>query len=187
MRYEIGQEIHAVSFYDTACKVIHLGGMPRASLQSETSLAHKFVKLTAVEHHKVAWDQNPNGEKEKDGFILKDSEGKIYHNQYPLASYGQTTAEADHYFRRELVEGQKLKDLVSLEGTYSYVDIEYAYEFCFNMERDSTDPEVKAFYTRRMDEMDAYLASHDKQMLRAPIWARFPDILTSKIFPIQKG
>lgn len=187
MRYEIGQEIYAVSFYDTRHKLRGLHAVPSASLQSEATINHKFVKLTVVEHHKVALDQNPNGEKENDGFVLRDSEGKVYHNQYPVATYGVFTSKADHYFLRKLGESQTIEDLIGVEEACSYIDIERAYDFCFTMEQDSSAPEVKAFYTRRMDEMDAYLALHDKQMLRSPIWARFPDVLTFKIFPIQKG
>lgn len=187
MRYEIGQEIHVVSFYNTDHKFRGRQALPSASLQSEATLTHRFAKLSVVEHHKVAWDQNPNGAKEHNGFILKDSDGNVYHNQYPTAAYGQMTTEADNYFLRKPSEGQRLADLVGQEGTYSYVDIEYAYEFCFNLIESSIDSEKRAFYKRRLDELTAYLLTQEKQVLRVPIWEDLPDILTSKIFPIQKG
>lgn len=54
--------------------------------------------LTVTEHHKVAWDQDPSGKKEYDGFILVDDQGHAWSNQYPCASYGQITTQTDYYF-----------------------------------------------------------------------------------------
>lgn len=55
-----------------------------------------FKQLTVTEHQKVPseWDDK-NAEPTYDGFILKDSEGKEWHNQYPFASYGQLSDAAD--------------------------------------------------------------------------------------------
>jgi len=61
-----------------------------------------FQELTVAEHHKVAGEWS--NEKEYDGFILKDNQDRVWHNQYPKASYGQTSGEADGNFDSTLFE-----------------------------------------------------------------------------------
>jgi hypothetical protein len=56
--------------------------------------------LTVTEHHKVAWDQDPTGKREYDGFLLQDQTGQQWSNQYPHASYGQVSDAADRMFDR---------------------------------------------------------------------------------------
>lgn len=55
-------------------------------------------ELEVIEHHKVPNEWDLEGEKEYDGFVLKDAEGFIWHNQYPYASYGQVSDSGDRLF-----------------------------------------------------------------------------------------
>lgn len=55
--------------------------------------------LTCVEHHKVAWDQDPKEDKQYDGFVFTEEEcghksGKWF-NQFPSACYSQTSNDCD--------------------------------------------------------------------------------------------
>lgn len=53
--------------------------------------------FTCVEHHRVRWDYDDNEKEPKyDGFVFTaDDGGRVWHNQYPRASYGQLSDRAD--------------------------------------------------------------------------------------------
>tara|TARA_B100000700_G_scaffold71270_1_gene79226 strand:- start:4036 stop:4668 length:633 start_codon:yes stop_codon:yes gene_type:complete len=55
-----------------------------------------FRKLIITDHEKVSGEFST--EKEYDGFKAKDSDGNVWHNQYPEASYSQTSNEQDFVF-----------------------------------------------------------------------------------------
>lgn len=61
----------------------------------------EFEHLTVTEHHRVRseWD-DAKAEPKCDGFILKSTKGEIWHNQYPYASYSQTSDACDRLFDR---------------------------------------------------------------------------------------
>lgn len=60
----------------------------------------KFKVLTVTEELDVPWDQDPKGEKKYKGYLLKDDDGNVRSNQYPHASYGQTTTSSDYHFEK---------------------------------------------------------------------------------------
>lgn len=61
----------------------------------------EFEHLTVTEHHRVRseWDEK-EAEPKYDGYVLKSAKGEIWHNQYPYASYGQTSDASDRRFNR---------------------------------------------------------------------------------------
>lgn len=60
------------------------------------------VDLICAEHHKVAWNYAPEDAR-YDGFIFKSLDGsETWNNQYPSASLGQTSAEADYHVHRRI-------------------------------------------------------------------------------------
>lgn len=61
-----------------------------------------FNEVTVVEHHKVSGEWSD--EKQYDGFILKDDQDRVWYNQYPTASYGQVSDDADGLFTSPLIE-----------------------------------------------------------------------------------
>jgi hypothetical protein len=63
-----------------------------------------FTKLTVKEHHKVAWDYDETGEAKYDGYVLVDDAKRLYHNQYPTASYGQLSDTANRRYNLAEVE-----------------------------------------------------------------------------------
>lgn len=67
-----------------------------------------FNLLTVTEHHKVRneW-QDAKEEPKCDGFVLSDASGKRFTNQYPTASYGQTTDTGDRRFCLDIAEDGK--------------------------------------------------------------------------------
>jgi hypothetical protein len=46
--------------------------------------------MTVAEHHKVTWRyDHPGCDPLYDGYVLRDTNGEVWHNQYPVADYGQ--------------------------------------------------------------------------------------------------
>lgn len=63
-----------------------------------------FIKLTVTEHHKVPNVYDPEKKPECDGYLLKDEAGRVFANQYPLASYGQISDEGNRRFGVHITE-----------------------------------------------------------------------------------
>lgn len=102
MRYEEGQKIWTVFFhnvegflYPSYSQFMPFDGKPYPEIV--------FRELTVTEHHKVRSEwENTDTPPACDGFLLKDSDGRIWHNQYPFASYGQISDSCDGLFRLHL-------------------------------------------------------------------------------------
>lgn len=110
MRYQVGEKLITVFFEIEERELSAWFVMPY--LYDMRNVRKVWLKeLEVKEHHKVGWDQDPAGEKKHDGYILQDSDGKYYHNQYPSASYGQLSCEGDTAFERNFPGG---KDEVEL-------------------------------------------------------------------------
>lgn len=82
------------------------------------------VKAQCVEHHQVAWDQDPKGEKKHDGFIFAelpitlDPPSKRWFNQYPTASYGQLDDTQDRMLHLDWKGcGMSANEMIKLEDT----------------------------------------------------------------------
>lgn len=97
-RYIIGQEIEVIGFNYGLGNEVWFGHRPFAFNGTDYPLTIEIFNLKVTEHHQVAWDQDPNGEKRHDGFILTAEDGGVWYNQYPTASYGQTSDTADRRF-----------------------------------------------------------------------------------------
>lgn len=106
MRFNKDQVLFAVQFTlqsDIDDNRISMFSLPLRHDNNEMPVKINFIKLTVAEHHKVysAWEDQSKGEPECDGFILKDDQGVRYFNQYPIASYSQTTDTCDRRFWRQ--------------------------------------------------------------------------------------
>ena len=105
MRYQVGQKLITVFFEIEERELSGWFIMPY--LYDHRKVKKIWLKEMEVkEHHKVAWSEDPKGEKKYDGYILQDGDGKYYHNQYPRASYGQVSSEADGAFERNFPGGK---------------------------------------------------------------------------------
>lgn len=97
MRYQIGQKIVVIAF-DFEKRI---PGYQFPFMHSDEPVRNILLKeLTVTEQHEVAWDQDPEEKKEHTGYLLTDSDGKVWSNQYPTASYGQLDNSEDTAFRR---------------------------------------------------------------------------------------
>ncbi len=70
-----------------------------------------FVKLTVTEHHKVPDAHAPDTEAKYDGYLLKNDAGQVFANQYPHASYGQTSDEGNRRFAVHITKSGELDKL----------------------------------------------------------------------------
>ena len=124
LRYSIGEEIIACSFIDEKCSSISQPYMFFSF--SEEIVGVRFIKLKVKEHVKVPGEFDD--EKQYDGFILEGDDGKVYHNQYPYACYGQLDDKRNRVFTLEIPKG-KFKEVFenSKEVPYEYILLNEVY------------------------------------------------------------
>lgn len=74
--------------------------------------------LTCKEHHRVpnAWDSQ--NRLDNDGFIFEDDAGRVWYNQYPRASYGQMSDEADRRVWMHVVDNEAAKAAIDNGAVY---------------------------------------------------------------------
>lgn len=114
MRFELNQKYPFVCVKFSTQHRQFLNGMAASIYQpwEHTILGIEVKMLTCVEHHKVPneWDSSEPPKLECDGFIfLDEATGIRWSNQYPRASYGQTTDTADRVVMRMYPEGTDYK------------------------------------------------------------------------------
>lgn len=105
MRYSVGQKVWTIGLSliekDTGNPVYPIGFLAPHPGQLGISKLY-FNALTVSEHHKVSGEWSD--ELEYDGFILKDEKDRVWHNQYPVARYGQISDSGDGLFESTLFE-----------------------------------------------------------------------------------
>lgn len=107
MRFELNKPVLLISFKFRKEQLglsgdMYLEETPSFKVNYQTPTPHdkivdiKLVEGTPIEHHKVPseWDESRDKNNIYDGFIF-DIEGVKAFNQYPFASYGQTSTKAD--------------------------------------------------------------------------------------------
>jgi hypothetical protein len=116
MRFELNKKYPFVCVQFSTAHRQFLNGMASSIFQpwEHALLGIEVRMLTCVEHHKVPneWDSSNPPKLDCDGFIFLDEETEIrWSNQYPRASYGQTTDTADRIVMRMFPEGTDYKAL----------------------------------------------------------------------------
>lgn len=100
MRYNIGQSLFAVQFvfasHNECGQLLYTTPLMHTN---EQPVHINFVQLEVTEHHKVRneWEDE-SVTPTYDGYKLKQDQGLVFHNQYPTASYGQTTDTGNRRF-----------------------------------------------------------------------------------------
>lgn len=109
MRFNVGDKIWTVSFTLADKKTGEIENAP-FFYNPDPSMFDikdiKFILLTISKHHRVPGDFSDKIE--YDGFQAVDTNGDIWNNQYPRASYGQLDDSANWHF-----ELAKMKDYFS--------------------------------------------------------------------------
>lgn len=167
MRYQIGEKLFVLGFYHDGTKKTPSiwSSLGAVIAQPELSWSFKIIELTVTEHHKVPWDQDPEGKKECDGYILKDKDGVVYDNQYPAASYGQTSDFANRVFTVHLENytSEGLREYLEKHKVVRYVLVQEYYDHMVNWEKMVTEKIdfVKDLVTRidqeLLDKFNVYL------------------------------
>ena len=108
-RYNLNQELIGIFFHYANRDSSHF--MQPYLYNEEVPTKIELRKLTVTEHHKVPYSHDPEQKLTCDGYLLKDETGRVWKNQYPRASYGQTFNEFDYHFTPERKEGETWDDL----------------------------------------------------------------------------
>jgi len=149
MRYQIGEKLFVLGFYHDGTKKTPSiwSSLGAVIAQPELNWSFKIIELTVTEHHKVPWNQDPEGKKECDGYILKDKDGVVYYNQYPAASYGQLSDFANRVFTvyLENYSAEKLKQHFETHKVVRYVLVQEYYEQMKDWDKNGFDPEKSDF------------------------------------------
>lgn len=75
--------------------------------KKDYGIAHRrfeYLELEVIEHHKVTSEYDEENKKNCDGYILKSADGRIFYNQYPIASYGQVSDRGNRIFTESIPE-----------------------------------------------------------------------------------
>lgn len=102
MRFQLNEILPVIHLrFDTSGK-LHCTFRPYYPWSGHTVTKIQFDHLTVTEHHRVCDSYAAeNSEPNCDGFVLKSGDN-VWHNQYPTASYGQTSDAADRMFIRRI-------------------------------------------------------------------------------------
>lgn len=113
MRYNVGEVLHTVKLVHERSnpnRCFFKTYIPRGDERDGPRPTVETIDLTVEEHHKVPWEFGTDTDKNYDGYVLKDAEGNVWHNQYPRASYGQISTEGDYRFDSVRVIGEPVMD-----------------------------------------------------------------------------
>jgi hypothetical protein len=192
-RYSVGEKIYGISFqYESQSGKNRGYRQPFIFGELEKPSQIDIVELTVTEHHKVSSDWDEQDKKNYDGYKLQDDKGQVWHNQYPTASYGQTTDTADRMFEIHVTDRCEIEKL--LKGTepwqvYSvtslYTDIARGVDELVKPDnRRKTDDE--AWYDKRLELLKELKSDIENKMKElglvfktVAIWDKHPDITKS--------
>lgn len=191
MRYQVGEKLIVAFFKFEGEKGFLWFSMPY--LYHEKQIEQILLKeMEVTEHHKVSWEYDADNKNDHDGYVLKDKDGNIWHNQYPKASYGQTSSEADFRFRRnsnpfgkkEDIPGYLVMDYRLL--TQVYDDI---YTGIVELPKRNNPPtQLIEKLTELKERLEKQLAEEfKKKFVSEPIWPKHPDVIRWKLQDIQEG
>lgn len=153
MRYNIGEKVIVMHYVLNG----RIGWTNRVYAPWEDTLDRIMMEtLTVTEHHKVAWDQDPNGEKKHDGFVLENHLHQKWSNQFPTASYGQISTTADYYFDRKYPDGVDFNEL-SDEQMATFEDVTVVI--------DRIDRGIKYFKEAARPDCVAALEKHRQELI----------------------
>lgn len=170
MRFQIGQKIPVISF------IVAMNGRERSAIfflpWDERIISSEIVYLTVTEHHKVG--NGYDDAKDCDGYVLEAATGEKWFNQYPTASYGQLSTDADYYFRRAVrTEQQPYRNYVSL-FTYMEGLLRGVYQFTHD-EQLKNESRAQALQTIFDDLKQRYEELTDKKLVHRNHIIEFTD------------
>ena len=137
----------------------------------DTLEAMRVIKVRCEEHHPVRseWD-DAAAEPQYQGFIFKDAEGTVYHNQYPTASYGQLTDHADRMLHHAEVTDENLWTRYELLS-YRMGEIQTA----LVREKDKLEPHHIKALSEFYQTLQAEAETHGYSVTVEPLMLRFTD------------
>lgn len=182
MRYQIGEKLFVLGFYHDGVKATPSiwNSLGAVMMRPELNWSFKLIELTVTEHHKVPWDQDPEGKKECDGYVLKDKDGVVYYNQYPTASYGQLSDFANRVFTvyLENYSTEKLKQHFETHKVVRFVLVQEPYEHLKDWDKNKFDPSKSEFAKDLVEKIEAELLNlFNVELVSEPVFPEHPDIV----------
>lgn len=199
-RYSVGEVIYGVCF-DIDGDDFGGYALPYLFNLKPVTAIH-IVKLTVTEHHRVrdSWAKK-DAKPDCDGFILKDDAGNVWHNQYPMASYGQTSDEGNRRFHRHIAEEGGLKKLIdnkelfevhlltdvigSISRGIKHFGLPETMESMADQNRGEELKERLALLNNLKECIDYKLLQYGQIAVEVPVWSEYPDITTFKLQQAQ--
>ena len=115
-RYSVGQKLPVLFLMrapkdgdDVTLNLMFFGFTP---LLDDVEPEIEIKALTVLSEHKVPWEFGDGDETPYDGFILEDAKGNTWHNQYPVAAYGQLSDTADAMFDLALESKEEVQQFL---------------------------------------------------------------------------
>lgn len=172
MRYSVGQKLWTIGLELVSKKTgrtVNSFGFtaPNPELFEISKLF--FNELTVTEHHRVPGEWSDDVQ--YDGFILNDSEGRVWHNQYPRASYGQISDTCDGLFKTPLME----QLLAEQKASGAAVDWD---SLCQQFTQKNQTPFKQYSLTRFMDDLAGGILDKDGKIEyeQYPVWPQLAEI-----------
>jgi hypothetical protein len=158
MRYQVGSIVPfiRIQFAYPNCNVAL---MSNTFLPWESKLKGiSIFWLECAEHHKVfnSWDEKKTGDT-YDGFIFKSQiadDARIWHNQYPTASYGQLSDSNNYVAKRDVSEEElEEKGVEGCSPDYYLTDLCYYLANLLNGEYELRHKHDQADYADQLKEL----------------------------------
>lgn len=198
-RYQVGQKLITVCFHFDGKPPMLGVTMPYLyDMKAPTKI--DLIQLEVIEEHNV-----PNAHAPKDGnyavgYVLKDDHGRIWHNQYPLAYYGQVSDEGNRTFSRHAATKEEATEILnSGESHHTYLLSEFFGNLSRGISHFSdnetinaiTDEEKRAAFTEKLNALvglrDTIVKMVKDQFSLVfqeyPIWEEHPDITAFRLVP----
>jgi hypothetical protein len=145
----------------------------------------KISTLTVDSQHDVPSSFDPSGPKDYVGFLLKDTAGQIWSNQYPHASYGQVSDAADWLFHRVLPNYDQASDeqLSVYEDASQVLDRIQRGIAHFSTPCQNLDLSLAEQLKTHLADLTAQIHAKTGASVRyVPIWNDHPDITRAEFF-----
>ena len=176
-RFAVGQKIVAMNYVLNGRRSMFSNPVYRPWADKLDSI--ELVTLTVASQHDVASSWDPKGAKEHSGFLLNDSTGQVWSNQYPHASYGQVSDAADWIFHRQLPNYDQATDdqlCVYEDASQVLARIQRGITL-FSTPGQALDLTIAEQLKKHLSDLETLIHQKTGASIRyVPIWKDHPDI-----------
>lgn len=202
-RYQVGQKLITVCFHFDG-KPPMLGVIMPYFYDMKAPTKIDLIRLEVIEEHEVPDAYDPDSGNSSVGYVLKDDQGRIWHNQYPLAHYGQLSDEGNRTFSRRADTNEEATEILnSGESHHTYLLSKFfgnlsrgithlSDEKAINKIEDNEEYAMLAARLRALTKLRDTIVEMVKEQFSLvfeeyPIWEEYPDITTFRLIPMKSN